>query len=354
VWQTLGKPGIYNTRVLPASARQTASRLESWFFQHQRSLPWRRTYDPYQVWVSEVMLQQTRMEVVLRYFDRFIAQFPSVTALADASEESVLAAWSGLGYYRRAKMLAAGAREVAEKFAGVVPSDIPALQSIPGVGRYTAGAIASIAFNQRAPIVDGNVARVLSRLFAITTIAGAWREAEHLVAASSDARAFNQGLMELGALVCTPTQPKCGECPLKRSCVAFATDRVDELPPAKPKRVARKLVVPLYLIGDGRGRLLMRRETGALMNAMFHLPHGSTELLPGRLLRVRGKELLGRFRHTITTRNVEFTVHRATLARSIADSGEYTWIHPDDLATVPHPSYVAKALRLNCPPCAGG
>ncbi|MGZ8869406.1 MAG: A/G-specific adenine glycosylase, partial [Thermoanaerobaculia bacterium] len=152
---------------MPDQPGRIAIAIESWFDRHQRPLPWRVSYDPYLVWVSEVMLQQTRMEVVLRYFNAFVLLFPEVRALAASSEEQVLAAWSGLGYYRRARMLHAGARVVVDRFDGVLPTDPAALQTIPGIGRYTAGAIASIAYRQRAPIVDGNVARIASRLVTI-------------------------------------------------------------------------------------------------------------------------------------------------------------------------------------------
>ena len=299
------------------------------------------------------MLQQTRMEVVLRHYGNFIDRFPSVTALAAASEHDVLAAWSGLGYYRRARMLHAAARDVVERFDGVVPREVPALSSIRGIGRYTAGAISSIAYDERAPIVDGNVARVVARMTAMAERVGspplmraAWKVAEELVGACARPRLFNQGLMEIGALVCTPRGPRCDVCPIRSSCAAYASGRPSEFPQAKEKRSATRMVVPLYLIDDGTGRILMRRESGALMTAMFHLPHGSTSLLTGKPLRVRDHDLLGSFRHTITTRSVEFEVHRATLGSRIAEGEEYAWIDPAELASVPHPSYVAKALRL--------
>ena len=298
------------------------------------------------------MLQQTRMEVVLRYFAPFAGKFPDVRALAAASPDEVLAAWSGLGYYRRARMLHAGAGDVVERWGGVIPTDPETLQTIAGIGRYTAGAIASIAYGARAAIVDGNVARVFSRLFELeaplaspSLMTAAWREAEQLVAACDQPRAFNQGLMELGALICTPQQPACDRCPLQAHCRAYASDRVSALPLPKQRRVATRMVVPLYLIDDGRGRFLMRRERGQLMTAMLHLPHGSNDLLSGRVLPVIEKELIGSFRHTITTRNVEFRLHRAEL-RGIADSGDYEWVAPADLPRLPHPSYVAKALAL--------
>ncbi|HEX6176733.1 MAG TPA: A/G-specific adenine glycosylase [Thermoanaerobaculia bacterium] len=338
---------------MPLPARRIATAVESWFETHQRFLPWRATYDPYLVWVSEVMLQQTRMEVVLRHYGSFIERFPSLTALASAAERDVLAAWSGLGYYRRARMLHAAARDVADRFAGAIPRDVKTLTSIRGIGRYTAGAISSIAFEERAAIVDGNVARIVARIAGIAEPTGsprlmraAWSVAEELVKRCAKPRVFNQGLMEIGALVCTPRNPKCDACPIRKQCGAYASGRPSAFPVPKEKKSTTRMVVSLYLIDDGKGRILMRRESGALMTAMFHLPHGTTSLLTGQPLRVRDENLVGTFRHTITTRNVEFHVHRATLQLRVAEGDEYAWIDPDDLKNVPHPSYVTKALRL--------
>jgi len=316
--------------------------VESWFAKHQRSLAWRATYDPYHVWVSEVMAQQTRMEVVVAYFDRFIARFPSIASLAKATEDDVVTLWSGLGYYRRARMLHEGAIDVMKRFGGSLPRSVEELMSIPGVGRYTAGAIASIAFDERAPIVDGNVARVLARLYGEED---PWRHAERLVNACKSPRHFNQGLMEIGALICTPRNARCGECPLRSKCVARATDRVEELPAKKNKAATREMHVDLYLITDRKGRILMRRERGRLMNALFHLPHGDISLLTGKPLKVRNAKSIGTYRHTITTRRITFEVFVAQWGGG-ALAAAYSWIDPSDLKSIPHPSYVAKALRL--------
>ena len=281
------------------------------------------------------MLQQTRMEVVLPYFERFIGRFPTLESLARASEQDVMAAWSGLGYYRRARMLHAAAR-----VAGRLPQTVEELMALPGIGRYTAGAIASIAFNQRAPIVDGNVARVIARLFGSED--DAWPRAEALVNACKTPRDFNQGLMEIGALICTPRNPSCLVCPVSASCAT----RGDDLPRPKEKKQTRALQIPIYLIVDRRGRVLMRREAGPLMNAMYHLPHGDTSLLSGDPLDVNRRDLLGSFRHTITTRRIEFSLYTAERRDRIRDSREYVWVDPADIAEVPHPSYVTKALRI--------
>jgi A/G-specific adenine glycosylase len=324
----------------------------SWFRKNQRRLPWRDGYDPYHVWISEVMLQQTRMEVVLGYFERFLRSFPTVAKLARASIDDVTAAWSGLGYYRRARMLRDGAIDVMTRFGGVIPRTVPELMSISGIGRYTAGAIASIAYKQHAPIVDGNIARIVARLFSIDAplaspalMREAWIRAEALVTSAESPRDFNQGLMELGALVCTPRKPACRRCPLRRHCAAFASGRAEELPLPKAKVATRELRIPLYLVTDRQGRVLMRRESGQLMRGMFHIPHGDTTLLTGTPLRVGATLAMGTFRHTVTNRRITFEVF-AVARRPRTLGREYAWIDPAALAAIPHPSYVRKALRL--------
>ncbi|HEX7191629.1 MAG TPA: A/G-specific adenine glycosylase [Thermoanaerobaculia bacterium] len=322
-----------------ARLNRIARSLERWFGKHQRPLPWRMAYLPYHVWVSEVMAQQTRLEVVLGYFERFIERFPDVPALAAASEDEVTALWSGLGYYRRARMLREGAIDVVSRFGGELPRDVDQLISIRGIGRYTAGAIASIAFDRRAPIVDGNVARVLAR---VQGEEDPWTHAEALVRVCRSPRMMNQALMELGAMVCTPRNAKCMECPLRRDCVAFTTDRIHELPAPRESKAVKRLRIPLYLVTDSRGRILMRRERGPLMTAMLHLPHGNTALFDDAPLPVLSPRSIGSFHHTITTRRITFEVFAARARRR---SG-YEWVNPEELRDFPHPSYVTKALRL--------
>jgi A/G-specific adenine glycosylase len=294
------------------------------------------------VWVSEVMAQQTRLEVVLGYFERFVTRFPTIDALADATEDEVTAAWSGLGYYRRARMLREGAAAVRERFGGRVPDDVAALLTIPGIGRYTAGAIASIAYGRRAPIVDGNIARILARLFGDEEPRAAWARAEELVARSKSPRDFNQGLMEIGALLCTPRKPACARCPLTSHCMAFATGRAEELPRPKAKPAMREMTIALYVVTN-RGRVMMQREHGPLMRGMFHLPHGDTSLLTGKPLRVKDATMVGTFRHTITNRRITFEVYLATVNGQRPTAN---WVAPKKLQTLPHPSYVRKALQL--------
>jgi A/G-specific adenine glycosylase len=298
------------------------------------------------------MLQQTRMEVVLPRYQDFVKRFPTLQTLAAAGEDEVTAAWSGLGYYRRARMLLQAALAVVERFSGQLPGDVSVLQTISGIGRYTAGAIASIAYDQPAPIVDGNIMRITARLFAIqaplrsTALARqAWKHAEELVKAAKSPRVFNQALMEIGALICRPKNPLCGECPLRRDCAAFARGKVERYPRKAQSKPTRTMRIPLYLVVDRKGRVLMRRESGRLMDGMFHLPHGNDSLIRGWRIAVRRPRRVGEFRHTVTNRRITFEVFVSSQAADHRPRTT-TWIHPRELSAFPHPSYVRKALQL--------
>jgi len=225
------------------------------------------------------------------------------------------------------------------RFGGELPSDVEELMSIPGIGRYTAGAIASIAFNRKAPIVDGNVARVLARLEGVED---PWTQSEALVNVSRSPRMMNPAMMELGAIICTPRNSKCLECPLRRDCVAFSTDRIHELPAPRESQTAKRLRIPLYLVTDARGRILMRREDGPLLTAMLHLPHGNTALFAHTPLAVTAPRSIGSFLHTITNRRITFEVFAARARRGRG----YEWVNPAEIRDLPHPSYVTKALKL--------
>lgn len=306
--------------------------LLDWYDRVARDLPWRRTRDPYAIWVSEIMLQQTRVDTVIPYFERFMARFPSPEALADATEDEVLAAFSGLGYYRRARLLHAGVREVVARYGGEVPVDPSERLALPGIGRYTAGAIGSIAFGLEEALVDGNVQRVLARLFAIDSPIGQaatekrfWSEAEALVAGSRPGD-YNQALMELGATVCTKGQPQCGECPLRAQCQAHASGREQELPVPRPRR-APKAVHYVAVIASARKavdqlkpKLWLVRGDGALFGGLWGVPmaegkgHATArgalqELgLTGRV----GRERLSVVEHVLTHRRMTVEVYRAT------------------------------------------
>lgn len=261
-----------------SSRRALRSALLTWFDHTHRDLPWRRTSDPYAIWVSEVMLQQTQVDRVVPYFERFLERFPTVKALATAELTDVLGLWRGLGYYSRARNLHAAATEIVSRFKGKLPGTVAELHSLPGFGRYTAGAVASIAFGLEAPLVDGNVARVLSRLFEVDGApqdkareAALWALAETLVAGDRPGD-WNQSLMELGATVCTPSSPTCLLCPVQKHCRALASGRVDELPPPRKATPRKRLELAVALSHRDGNVLLARRAEKGLFGGLWELP----------------------------------------------------------------------------------
>lgn len=260
-----------------------SERLLDWYRAHKRDLPWRRSRNPYHIWISEVMLQQTRVETVIPYFHRFVERFPTVEALADAPEEDVLKAWEGLGYYSRARNLHAAVREVKEQYGGQVPDTKEDFSSLKGVGPYTAGAVLSIAYNKPEPAVDGNVMRVLSRYFLLrddvakpATRVRLERLAKELIPQGA-AGDFNQALMELGATVCTPKSPRCPACPVKEHCAGMLEGVADELPvktKAKPPRPETRAVALIEGTGALAGKVLVRRRPSeGLLAGLWELPH---------------------------------------------------------------------------------
>jgi A/G-specific adenine glycosylase len=306
--------------------------LLTWFDRHRRDLPWRRTSDPYKIWLSEVMLQQTRVETVLPFYNRFLERFPTVEELAQAELEEVLTLWSGLGYYRRARQLHAAARQIAA--AGQFPSTVEELLGLPGIGAYTAAAVASIAFGVAAPVMDGNVERVLSRCLALDEDPRASGPRKQLLAAAAellDPRRpgdSNQALMELGATLCSPRRPKCLLCPLRPGCRASLGGDPESYPVPKVKREGEKHRLLVAVVEDGAGVLLFRRpEDSTLLAGTWELPWVTLERDgvvetpdPGAALgrRYGGLWSLGHrtagVRHGITYRDLEVDVHRAELA----------------------------------------
>lgn len=254
-----------------------SEQLVNWFEANQRSLPWRKAYDPYHVWISEIMAQQTRIDQMLPYYDRFLKQFPTVKKLADADEQTVLKSWEGLGYYSRARNLHHAAKQIAYEQKGKLPQTRNELLELKGFGPYISAAVASIAFNEDVPVVDGNVLRVTSRYWGIQDdiskpqtrkkIEGLLQE----VIPSGKARPFNQGLMELGALVCTPDSPSCAQCPLKAGCFAFQNNQQDVLPvKAKKKKAPTKHFAMIVLEKEGKWGLLQRQSK--LLKGMWEFP----------------------------------------------------------------------------------
>lgn len=261
-----------------SSRRALRAALLAWYDHGQRELPWRATRDPYAIWVSEVMLQQTQVDRVIGYYQRFLERFPTVQALAAAEVAEVLSLWSGLGYYSRARNLHAAAVELVANFKGKLPRTVEALRTLPGFGRYTAGAVASIAFGEEAPLVDGNVARVLSRLFEIDGApqdkareATLWELASLLVKGERPGD-FNQALMELGATVCTPSSPTCLLCPVQKHCRALAVGRVNELPPPRKLSPRKRLELAVALSHRDGNVLLARRAEKGLFGGLWEMP----------------------------------------------------------------------------------
>jgi A/G-specific adenine glycosylase len=275
--------GVARAQRGPHAALRKA--LLGWFAAARRDLPWRRTRDPYAVWLSETMLQQTRVNTVVPYYERFLRELPTVGHLAEAPEERVLALWSGLGYYRRARMLHAAAKQVALLHDGVVPSGLDELRRLKGIGAYTAGAVASIAFGRRAAVVDGNVARVLARLFAIEddikTARGnarLWRLAEQLVVdGDGDPGDWNQALMELGATVCVPRAPRCDDCPAKALCAGREQGIAERLPRIPPKRAPTLVERVALVLTSDRGVLLARRRGDVLFGGLWEPPSADAD-----------------------------------------------------------------------------
>ncbi|RCS52737.1 A/G-specific adenine glycosylase [Bremerella cremea] len=238
--------------------------VAAWFQQHQRDLPWRKSQDPYRVWISEIMLQQTQVATVKEYFRRFIAQLPTVQDLAAAEEQEVLRLWEGLGYYRRARQLHAAAQEIVTRFHGEFPHQVDDIQSLPGIGRYTAGAIASIAFGQRAPILEANTQRLYARLIGwdevLTTSLSQkrlWQFAEDILP-DDNVGIFNQALMEVGSLVCTPKNPTCQQCPLSAHCEAYHQGRQEEIPRPK-KKIEFIPITEIALVVRKKNQVLVRQ-----------------------------------------------------------------------------------------------
>jgi A/G-specific adenine glycosylase len=326
----------------PAALRRV---LLGWYRRARRDLPWRRTRDPYRIWVSEVMLQQTQVATAVPFYQRFISRFPNLEALARARGDAVLASWAGLGYYRRARSLHEAARTVVREHAGRIPEEPDAFGRLPGVGRYTTGAVLSMGFDKPLAVLDGNVARVLSRVFALEAAVrdprGArtlWALADSLVPRRG-AGDWNQALMELGATVCTPRNPECARCPVRRLCRARQEGRVHLLPPVPERRrpaVVRRAVVVI----ERGGRWLMTPRDGNLLGGLWEPPgvdvSGNTDATRRALRRVLSS--LGvraridptgqRARHTLSHRDFRVDLWRGVTIGALPRSAKLRLIDP--------------------------
>jgi len=358
------KPEGGNAKSVP-SPGAIASPLLAWYAREGRTLPWRDIGDPYRIWVSEIMLQQTRVETVRDYYERFLQQFPSLPDLAAATEDEVVAAWAGLGFYRRARNLHRTARTVVDEHGGCLPSDPETLGSLPGIGRYTVGAILSAAHNARLPIVDGNVIRVLSRVFRLPGVPSRsvvqkelWRLAEAILPHDRPGD-FNQALMDLGATVCHPVGPRCDGCPLDELCLGRQQGDAEDFPHPAPKTKVVFQERAALCIRDGAGRLLLRRRPSrGLLASMWELPavdldegadpgEAASTLLP-RPDGVGPLRPVGAIQHRFSHRH--WTVH-VFVCDASAPPGEEDddcarWVHPEELDGIGLPTASWKAVRL--------
>ena len=356
----------------PFSGTQKQSlrrKLLAWYEKHARDLPWRRSRHPYRVWISEVMLQQTQVATVRAYFERFIRAFPDVASLAAADEQQVLRLWEGLGYYRRARQLHAAAQQLMSEHGGQFPQLVDALRKLPGIGRYTAGAIASIAFDQRAPILEANTIRLLSRLVGYRddplATAGQrilWHVAEDILPRRNVAE-FNQALMELGSLVCTASEPKCRQCPLSSLCKAYAGGLQHEIPKAKPRQQYTELREAAVIVRKN-GRVLMRQcAAGERWAGLWDFPRFAVQsegpLIAGneivKLLRaqtgvtVAPPSLLKTMRHGVTRYHITLDCYEAKQVAGRARSpngAAVRWIEIADLPTLPLSTTGRRIARL--------
>ncbi len=308
--------------------------LLRWYEANRRDLPWRRTTDPYRILLSEVMLQQTRVETVLPYYARFLRLFPTAKALAAARPQTVLRAWAGLGYYSRARSLRAAAQSIQRSG---FPSTYEGLLDLPGVGRYTAAAVASIAFGLPRAVIDGNVRRLLARLFACQD--GFEEKAEALLDRKRPGD-FNQAMMELGATVCLPRNPRCSACPLAGRCAAFGSTRVKQFPARRPQAACQTVELRLAVVERGGRILLAPPGTAPLWPGFWSLP----ELpLPG----IRQLDQIGAFRHTVTFRRIKVEVFRASVSaeRRLTARG-FRFLSHAELDRLPLSTPSRKALRF--------
>jgi A/G-specific adenine glycosylase len=333
-----------------------SERILEWYARQRRNLPWRGSKDPYQVWVSEIMLQQTRVEAVIPYFERWMSRFPSIASLATATEQEVLTVWEGLGYYGRARNVHKAAKIVMKEYGGELPHELAALRNLPGIGKYTVGAIASMAFGQDVPTLDGNIRRVFARVFDVTEAADSpagqeilWGLAEqHLP--KGRAGDYNQALMDLGAAICLPRNPRCLLCPLKELCRANLLGVQAERPVLKPKAVVPHYTVTAAVLRRNGKVLLAKRPSKGLLGGMWEFPGGKMdedETLQKCLMReireelgaeIQVGELLGVYQHAYT--HFRITLHAFLCGLTDGEpkpieAAELAWVSPVDLARYP-------------------
>ena len=346
--------------------RTFGSRLLRWYDRHRRELPWRvsrggrdERLDPYRVLVSETMLQQTQVATVVPYFLRFIERFPTFSALAEAPQQDVLRLWQGLGYYSRARNLYAAAQRIVREHDGQLPRNVQELQALPGVGRYTAGAVASIAFDCRAPILDGNVMRVLCRIDHVTadprekwTREELWRRAEEILP-QRRCGDFNSALMELGATVCTPRNPKCLVCPVRQHCAARAAGVQEQIPPPRKREVTPLLRRKIVCVRRGEKYLIEQRPARGRWAGMWQFVtlDGAMAISPASLrkelsLDVNHVRPLGAVKHALTHRRYHFDVYVCDFARDGATREPRRWTSLAELNDYPLPRPHVRVMQM--------
>ena len=341
----------------PAGVKSFASRVIHWQQRHGRhTLPWQATRDPYRIWLSEIMLQQTQVATVIPYFERFVARFPNLPALAAAHEDKVLALWSGLGYYSRARNLHAAARAIVAHHGGKFPAIPDAIAQLPGVGRSTAAAIAALAFGQPCAILDGNVKRVLARHGGIAGWAGEkkveaalWQLADsHLPRTAIEA--YTQGMMDLGALVCTRSQPTCSACPINADCIASAQHRIIELPTPRPKKTLPEKQVQMLLLIDRGELMLEKRPSRGIWGGLWSLPELPSDSDPAALCRERygfvaqTQQALPQFSHSFTHFKLHIHPIQVQLAPRQTTLPGQVWLPPLDALDAALPAPVRKLV----------
>jgi A/G-specific adenine glycosylase len=357
--------------------RNAREKLLAWYRENARDLTWRRTRDPYAIWVSEIMLQQTQVATVERYFSKFLAAFPTIAALGAGREQDVLRLWEGLGYYRRARQLHAAAKRIVAEHGGRFPRDFETVCTLPGIGRYTAGAILSIAFDQQLPILEANTIRLLSRLTAFrsdpASSAGRthlWKAAEALLDGSGNGD-MNQALMEVGSLICTPREPRCDVCPLGRLCPTRRLGLQEEIPRAKVKAKVEEVREAAVIIVD-RGRVLLRQcGDGERWAGLWDFPRFAVGKVGSRKSEI-GKQLVDgalfltdvtisdvqhfvRLRHTVTRFRITLDCYvgkraekRGNGKRSVSGDGDLRWVKAAELDGFPLSTTGRKLARLWC------
>lgn len=331
--------------------------LLSWYDAGHRPLPWRETRDPYAIWVSEIMLQQTRAETVISYYERFLARFPDARALAQAPEEDVLKAWEGLGYYSRARNLQSAARKIVQEYGGNLPDTCAELRKLPGIGPYTAGAVASICYGERVAAVDGNVERVVARVFGVRedvtqpVVKRAVADRAQSLVPSLRTGDFTNAMMELGATVCTPGAPRCLLCPVRALCDAFEVGDAEQLPVKKKARPQRSIQMGVAVVYSG-GRVLLQRRNERLLGGLWVFPLFE-DAVTDRALCARLEALgvpaiydapLGTARHVFTHIIWEMTLH-AFQAENVPAPDGCRWATADELRALPLPTAVKAARK---------